>query len=161
MAFTKTPVNSTYQTKPIELVKELDSRGTSTAKDSYILNGYAESKQNKTTKEEMLAIFKRAGCSAIIAAVGASDIRGMFHWYGENRLFVAIDNAIYVYNATTYALVTTLAAAFGTTSGEVGFEEFMYSTGTVKVIATDGTTINVIDNANTVVPAVAPPVHFP
>lgn len=161
MAFTKTPANSTYQTKQLELVKELDSRGTSTAKDGYILNGYAETKQNKTTKEEMLSLFKRAGCSSIITAVGTNDIRGMFHWYGENRLFVAIDNAIYVYNATTYALVTTLAAAFGTTSGEVGFEEFMYSTGTVKVIATDGTTINIIDNVNTVTVVVGNPVHFP
>jgi hypothetical protein len=50
-----------------------------------------------------------------------------------------------------------------TTTGTIGFSEFLYDTGVVKLVVTDGTTLSTIDSANTVVAGADPdmPVHLP
>ena len=163
MAFSKTPEQSTYQTKQIRLVKELNSRGTNTNKDEDFVNFYPELIKNRNTKENELYLVKRDGSSEFIASVGSSSVRGLFFWEKENKLFVAVSDDIYIYNATTGVLATTLSTAFGTTTGHVGFCEFLYDDGSVKVVATDGTTLQTIDAAGTRVAGadVDQPGHLP
>lgn len=163
MAFSKTPATSTYQTKTIRLVRELNSRGVNTNKDEDYINCYAEQIKNRNTKENEIYLVKRPGASSFIASVDASSVRGLFHWEEQNRLFVAVSDDIYIYNSVSGALVTTLSTAFGTTTGHVGFCEFLYDTGSVKIVATDGTTMITIDSAGTKVVGVDAdmPVHLP
>ena len=149
MAFSKTPENSTYQTKQIRLVRELNSRGTNANKDEDYVNFYPEQIKNRNTKENELYLVKRDGSTEFIASVASSSVRGLFFWEKENQLFVAVSDDIYIYNATTGILATTLSAAFGTTTGHVGFCEFLYDDGSVKVVATDGTTLQTIDSSGT------------
>lgn len=163
MAFTKTPSESTYSTKKIRLVKELNNRGTDTSKDEDYLNVIPELIKNKNTKEDEINLIKREGSTSFISSVADENTRGLFFWESQNQLFVAINNTIRIYNVTTGVLITTLSAAFSTTTGEVGFCEFLYDTGTVKVVATDGTTLMTIDSAGTKVVSadVDMPVHLP
>lgn len=161
--FSKTPEQSTYQTKQIRLVRELNSRGTNTNKDEDYINFYPEIIKNRNTKENELYLVKRDGSSEFIASVAASSVRGMFFWEQQNQLFIAVSDDIYIYNATTGTLTTTLSTAFGTSSGHVGFCEFLYDDGSVKVVATDGTTLQTIDSSGTRVAGADGdmPVHLP
>lgn len=163
MAFSRTPEQSTYQTKQIRLVKEFNSRGTNANKDEDYVNFYPEQIKNRNTKENELYLVKRDGSTEFIASVASSSVRGLFFWEKQNQLFVAVSDDIYIYNATTGALTTTLSTAFSTTTGHVGFTEFLYDDGSVKVVATDGTTLQTIDSAGTRVAGadVDMPVHLP
>jgi hypothetical protein len=62
MAFTKTPVNSTYTTKSVGLAKELGSRGTTSAKDSYMRNCYVEMQKNKDTQDKEMLFWMTSTC---------------------------------------------------------------------------------------------------
>lgn len=162
MSFTKQPVNSTYSTKKVGLLKELASRGTSTAKDAYLLNAYAEIQEQKDIGDKDAIITSRAGVAEGIASVGTGGVRGAYLWKDQNKLFICVGADIYVYTASTGALVTTLSTVFGTTSGHVGMEEFLYADTTTKLVVTDGTTLKTIDTSNTVSAASATvPVHQP
>ena len=164
MAFTKTPEQSTYQTKRIRLVKEIDNRGTNSTKDVDYVNVYPELIKNRTTKEDEIILVKRDGSTQFIASVAAASVRGLFFWESQNQLFVAVEDDIRIYNATSAALLTTLTAALASSSAtHVGFTEYLYDNGTVKVVATDGTNLMTIDSAGTKVLCVDAdlPVHKP
>lgn len=162
MAYSKTPVQSTYQTEMVSLIKELNSRGTDTSKDEDFVNIIPELVKNKDTNETSFKLIKREGSTSFISLSGT--VRGCHYWKSENKLFFAISDDVYVYNASTGALITTLNTVFATTtSGDVGFCEFLYDTGAVKLVVTDGTTLSTIDTANTVVAGADAdmPVHLP
>jgi hypothetical protein len=151
VAYTKTPENSTYSTVEIDLLKLNQSRGTATNKDANLINCYPEFKFNKLTKEQEYTIVKRPGYTSYISAPSGTEARGAYYWKDQDKLYYAVDDDILVYTASTGALVTTLNAVFLTTTGNVGFTEFIYDTGTVKIVAVDGSRIVTIDSANTVV----------
>jgi hypothetical protein len=162
MAFTKSPEISTYDTTEFPFVRELDSRGVDTSKDNDYINIYFDAKVNQLTKEQRVYASKRSGSTEFIAATGSGEIRGIHYWEDQARLFVCIQGNIYVYNANTGALVTTIAT-FVSTTGTVGFSEFLYDTGIVKLVVSDGSTLVTIDSANTLVTGTDPdlPAHDP
>lgn len=162
MAFTKTPENNTYQTKQVSLIREFDSRNQTNNYDVDNLNCFFELIKNKLT-EPVFHVSKRAGTSTFGSALPSTNVRGLYYWEDQDRVFVAVDNDIRVINAATGATVTTLNNVFGTTSGEVGFTEFLYDDASVKLVATDGTTMITVDSANTVVTGADAdmPVHLP
>jgi hypothetical protein len=146
MAYNKTPQTSTYQTKTIQLVNSLNSRTGNVNKDTDFLNCFFEIAQNKLTGEKTIQVVKRAGLSSYIAS--ASSVRGIHYWEDQSKLFVASGTDVAIYNSDTGSLITTVTT-FGTTTGEVGFTEFLYDDNTVKVVITDGTTLGTMDTANT------------
>ena len=149
MAFSKTPQTSTYQTKEVNLLNEWLQRDTSLSKDNDALNCFYELVQNRKTGDKDFFVVKRAGTSAYPYVAASAVIRGMHYWEDQTKLFLAVDDDIYIVNSSTGALIATLSTAFGTSSGEVGFCEFLYDTNNVKVVATDGTTLITIDSSNT------------
>jgi hypothetical protein len=151
MAYSKNPEFSTYQTKPIPLISELNSRGSTTATDVDYLNCYVEYIKNKTTQQQEMSLRKRWGSTSLISLVNATT-RGWYYWEDQAKLFIAQSDDIYVYSIPSGTLSTTLNTVFPTTtSGPVGFTEFLYDNGTVKLVVTDGTTLSTIDTSNTVV----------
>lgn len=164
MAYSKTPQTSTYQTKDVSLLNEWETRDASSAKDNDAINCFYEIIQNKRTGEREFHVVKRDGTVAYGWTAPASTIRGIYHWRDQDKLFVATEDDISIVTASTGTLVTTLSAAFGTTSGEVGFCEFLFNTNNTKIIATDGTTCITIDSSNTkvvIVDADMPTPHLP
>lgn len=165
MAFSKQPEQSTYQTKQIKLLGELDRRGSNVDQDLDYLNCFVELTLNKMTGDQSYHIVKRAGLQTVTAApLPLGTVRGLYFWEDQSKIFVAVADDILVLNANTGAAITTLNNVFGTTTGDVGFTEFYYDDTTVKVVATDGTTLLTIDSANTVVPSAdgdLPTPHLP
>jgi hypothetical protein len=151
MAFTKTPAQSTYQTEQIKLLHSMDSRDGLATKDLDYLNCFVDIVQNKAAKDNDYHVVKRDGLTAYGPTLQSANVRGLHYWEDQNKIFVAVDDDIQVINATTGATITTLTTFFGTSSGTVGFAEFLYDDNTVKIVATDGTTLKTIDSSNTVV----------
>lgn len=147
MAFSKTPQTSTYQTKDVSLLNEWDARDASSTKDNDALNCFYEVIQNRRIGEKEFHVVKRDGTVAY-AWTAPAAIRGIYHWRDQDKLFVATEDDISIVTASTGVLVTTLTAAFSTSSGEVGFCEFLFNTNNTKIIATDGTTCITIDSSN-------------
>jgi len=163
MAFDKTPATSTYQTKQIPLLSEINSRAASVDTDVDYLNCYPELIKNKTTQEQKMSIRKRKGCSAVVTMPNTVT-RGCYYWEDQSKLYVAQSDDVLVYNMPAGTLATTLNTVFPTTTtGDVGFTEFLYETGEIKLVVTDGTTLSTIDSANTVVASADPdlPAHVP
>lgn len=149
MAFTKTPQNDTYQTKPFPLFQALDKRSNSTAYDADYLNCFFEVQQNKQLKDGTAHITKRAGTTTFGDTLPSANVRGVYYWEDQTKIYVAVDNDIVILHASTGATITTLSNVFSTSSGKVGFTEFYYDDTSVKVVVTDGTTLATIDSANT------------
>lgn len=162
MAYSKNPSLDTYQTKQIPLIMEMNSRGSTPTTDVDFLNCFPEYIKNKITQQQEISLRKRWGSSSLITLANAST-RGVYYWEDQSRLYVAQSDDVYVYSMPAGTLVTTLNAVFGTTSGDVGFTEFLYDDGTVKLVVTDGTTLSTIDSSNTVVAGADAdmPVHLP
>ena len=162
MPFDRTPSISTYQTKQLSLVAEMNSRASTPTKDVDYLNCFPEQLKNKTTKQQDISIRKRSGCTTL-AILAAGTIRGVYFWEDRAKAYVVIGDDIAIYSMPGGTLDTTLTSVFGTSTGEVGFTEFLYEDGTVKLVVTDGTTLSTIDTANTVVAGADAdmPVHLP
>lgn len=147
----------------LDLISQMNSRGSSAVTDVYYLNCFPELVKNKTTQEQDKKIRKRSGSQSSLV-LPATVTRGGYFWEDQNRIFIANGHNVTVYNASTLAIVTTLVNIFpATTTGDVGFTEFLYDTGIVKLVVTDGTTLSTIDSANVVVAGSDPdmPIHIP
>jgi len=143
MAFTKAPENSTYTTKKTQFQDSFDNRNGNITKDIDLLNVFFEINDRKERR-----CFKREGLLPYITLV-SSNVRGTYYWEDVSRVLVATDNDVTIYNSDTGAVVATLSNIFGTTSGVVGFSEFLYDSNEVKVVITDGTTLGTVDVSNT------------
>lgn len=151
MSYSKTPATSTYQTKQIQLITQMNSRGSVPTVDVNYLNCFPEAIKNKVTQQQEIRLRKRSGCSSVVT-LPSSTTRGWYYWEDQSRLYVAQGDDVLVYSVPAFALVTTLNNVFPTTiTGDVGFTEFLYEDGTVKLVVTDGTTLSTIDSSNVVV----------
>jgi hypothetical protein len=148
MAFNKAPTQSTYQTKDVKLLFNLDNRDGVFTKDQMAVNGFFDLINERQIQEKDYSFSSRDGLTTL--ATISTNIRGMYYWRDQNKLYVAYDDKIAILTATTGALVTTLTP-FLTTSGDVGFTEFYYDTGSTKLVVSDGSRLITIDSANTVV----------
>lgn len=151
MAFTKAPTQSTYQNKDVKLLFNLDNRDGAFTKDQMAVNGFFDLINEKQIQERDYSFISRDGLFPL--ATVSTNIRGMYYWRDQNKIYVAYDDRIDILTATTGALVTTLTP-FLTTSGDVGFTEFYYDTGSTKLVVSDGSQLITIDSANTVVTGV-------
>lgn len=164
MAFSKTPQTSTYQTKDVSLLNEWNTRDATSTKDNDALNCYYEIVQNKKTGDKEHWVVKRDGTVAYPYVASASTIRGIYYWEDQDKLFIATSDDISIITASTGAYVIGLSAAFTTSTGTVGFCEFLFDTNNTKICATDGTTLVTIDASNTLVTVVdadMPTPHIP
>lgn len=163
MAFSKTPQQSTYQTKTIELFRQVNNRSNVPTQDEDYLNCFVELITNKELKQQDKVFVKRPGTALYALPVTGSQIRGVHYNQDFTKLYYVVGDTMYIYNIVTNTLSTSIAAFFGTSSGDVGFCDYLYDTGVQVVIATDGTTLKQIDSANTVTACTDPdlPVHVP
>lgn len=143
-----TPVNSTYETKSIPPVSFLDSRDYTGLYDSVAINCLAEF--DKENGNDEILLVKRDGTEEVIASTGSGVVRGLFHWNGENKVFLSVGEDIYIYNSTDFSLITTLTGAFAAGTTQIGFCSYLYEDGTSVVMCTDGTTLNKITDANAI-----------
>jgi len=162
MAFNRAPSQSTYQTKDVKLIAEINNRDKTGTKDVIALNGFYDIIKNKTTQDGDYHFVKRDGTTTYAFTVPSTNFRGAYFWEDLDKLFVAYDDKIAVMTASTGALITTLSPA-GWSSGatDVGFTEFNYNTGVVNLVVSDGVKLITIDSSNTIVVGSSPDMPTP
>ncbi len=152
MAFNKAPSQSTYQTKDVKLIAEVNNRDKTGTKDVIALNGFYDIIKNKTTQDGDYHFVKRDGTVTYSYTLPSSNFRGGYFWEDLDKLFLAYDDKIAVLTASTGTLITTLSpAGWSSTTTDVGFTEFNYNTGIVHLVVSDGVKLITIDSSNTVV----------
>ena len=154
MPFSNAPISDTYRSEKVNLYREVATRDNgANGKDEDYLNVFIELVRQSKAEDSRKFIQKRSGSTLAIASVAASNIRGMYFWADQQKMYYCVGRNIYVYNVNTGSS-TTLTNVFASSTGTVGFCEYLYDTGVVKVVATDGTAtsgLNTIDSSNVVV----------
>jgi Phage stabilisation protein len=132
MAYSKTPVVQTYETKRVNFIANPQQRDTSGSKDFRLINMMTEVVNSAIGDQKKYYIKSRPGMTTSYSTNTAVG-RGMYNWMvsGTSYIMTVSGNKVY-YNGT---LVLTLA----TSTGQVGFTEFVSSTGVVKLVLLDGT----------------------
>lgn len=147
MAFSKAPSQDTYQTKPLKLIWALQNRGYSGIPQALATNGYFDLLQDRSTKEDDYHFVKRDGVFPYGLSLANPNIRGMYYWEDEDKLYVCYDDKIDIIDGDSAVLLST-QTPWSTTTGDVGFTEFYYDDGTTKVVASDGVNLCTFDSAN-------------
>jgi len=159
VAFTKNPVTSTYDTVRFDFAISPQQRaGGSKSKDARVLNMMVEPLNSPTDDNKRLFIKSRPGLTSAYT-VNSGVARGIYYWVFNGTGYILTVCADKVY--TNGVLVKTLA----TSTGEVGFTEFVSSTGTVTLVLLDGTNGYVFTDPTvaptTIVDADFPTPHIP
>jgi hypothetical protein len=161
MAYTKSPTLDTYSSERVQLYREMSTRdGGLSGKDEDYVNIFIETIKQQAAGDSRKFITKRSGTYAKVASVASLPVRGIIYWADQYKIFYCVGTNVYVHNVNTNT-TTTISSVFTSTSGEVGFCEYLYDTGTVVIVATDGTTLVTIDNSNTVTPCTDPDLPTP
>jgi hypothetical protein len=150
VAFSKQPEVATYKTQMIPLVREYNSRLSGVSKDADYLNVVFEQTKNRATKEDMVEIATRPWVASFSAALQSTAVREVYFWEAQSAFYVWVDNDIQIVNSVTGNVTATVSNALSTSSGAIGVTEFLYDSGEVKLVFTDGTDICTIDSTNTV-----------
>lgn len=151
MAYDKTPAQSTYQTKVIKLINQWETRNTTGTKDNDTVNCFFELVKNKSSQDNEYYVTSRDGTVLYPYTTFSTNIRGMYYWEDQDKLFVAFDQSIDIVRGSTGIHLATITPGFAAGTTDVGFTEFNYDTGAVKVVVTNGTVLGTIDSANTFV----------
>jgi hypothetical protein len=142
MAYTSSPQFQTYSTKSIKFDGTATQRlggGVARNRDIDIVNMYYD-RVSQENKQREVWLKKRPGLAATnydIGRTGANKIRGYYYHRESNRLYYAIGTKVRSFNfnsGTTFREVQTLT----TSSGHVGFCDFLKSDGTKYIVFTDG-----------------------
>lgn len=152
MPYTKQPTQDTYSSEDIDLTREISHRAGNAAnfnKDEDYLNVFLEDVKNKYAGDSRQFLMKRAGSTLAIPSVVSNNIRGSFYWADQSKLFYATTTDIQVHNFNT-GTTTTISGVFATTTGTVGFTDYIYDNGTIVLIASDGAKLVKIDTSNAV-----------
>lgn len=142
MPYSKTPAIQTYETKRVNFISNPQQRGTDATKDFRLVNMMVEVLKSPVGDQSKYYIKSRPGVStAFTTATGEG--RGIYYWVrnGTGYCMAVVGNKVYA-NGTN---VLTLA----TSTGTVGFTEFVSSTGTVSLILLDGTDGYVFSDSTT------------
>lgn len=144
MAFTRTPDTNTYQTIPLKFdgFPTYRSGDLSIQRDCNIVNLYYDriSQENKTRE---VYLKKRPGLRATAYNLNKNlptdAMRGYYYDTASNRLYWAVNNKVYSVTPDSGTSIRTVAT-LATSSGYVGFCEFLQtSTSTRFILVSDGT----------------------
>jgi len=133
MAFNRNPQQNTYDSNRISFVGDLQQRnGVDLTKDYRLVNMMVELHDSPTQETKKAYIKSRPGMIAAYT-VNVGVARGMYYWTvaGVGYAISVVAEKIYV-NGVYLSSVTT-------TTGPVGFTEFVSSLGAVSLVLVDGT----------------------
>lgn len=144
MPYSKTPVIQTYETKRVNFISNPQQRNTNAAQDFRLLNMMVEVIKSPVGDQSKYFIKSRPGVATAFTTA-AGEGRGIYYWVisGTGYCMAVVGNKVYA-NGTN---VLTLA----TSTGSVGFTEFVSSTGIVSLVLLDGTDGYVFSNSTTAV----------
>lgn len=146
MAFSKTPMGDTYQTKLVPLIKPLSNRTPDSAYspnyDMDPLNVIYERTRDSLTGEDFYTVMSRDGITPfknMTADMPGGDIVfGVYLWTRPGIYVVVTSTRLLRYSAATLALLGTTTITSGTFP-RADFQEFTFDSGSaVLVVSTPG-----------------------
>lgn len=144
MAYSKTPVVQTYETKRVNFIANPQQRSGSADKDFRLINMMTEVVNSPVGDQKKYYVKSRPGVSQAYSTTTGVG-RGLYYWVisGTGYAMAVVGNKVYS-NGTA---VLTLS----TSTGRCNFTEFVSSTGTVSLVLLDGTKGYVFSDASTAV----------
>lgn len=142
MAYTKTPMESTYQTKRVPMMFESEARAWNN-QDTLAQNVLFELYKGEQTGDSYFEVIKRPGTVQLTDRGAAAIILGVYYSKTtESIVYAYPGNVVVTRNgvATTYAFPGMFAF-----DQNPGFTEFLYQDGTTDIIVSDGFIIASID----------------
>ena len=136
MAYSNSPSLQTYETKRVSFIQPLLQRsGLTPTKDARLVNIMTEKIDNPLEEHRKYYLRTRPGLtlSYTLDAVNMRTPRGIYVWvyYGNSYVFSVVGNQVYVNGV--------LRDTLSTSTGQVGFTEFVSSLGIVTLVMVDGT----------------------
>jgi hypothetical protein len=142
MAYSKTPVVQTYETKRVNFIANPQQRSSNPDKDFRLVNVMAEVITTPVGDNKKYFIKSRPGMTTTYTTQ-TGEGRGIYYWVvgGIGYAMAAVGNKVYS-NGTEVLTLTT-------STGKVGFTEFVNSTGVVSLVLLDGVKGYVFSNPTT------------
>jgi hypothetical protein len=172
MAYSKTPMQDTDQTKQIPLFHDWESRENSLAfpagtRGTEAQNLVVEVIKNEVNGDAYVRAIKRDG-SELVFTMNTDPgevVCGIYYWKRANRLVGVSATRINFWNLDTGVLTTSSVINMpnGPITG-IGFTEFLYDNGTTDLVVSDGQFLNLVNQAAVVTVVVDPdfpPTHNP
>jgi hypothetical protein len=143
MPYSKTPAIQTYETKRINFISNPQQRSNDANKDFRLVNMMVEEIKSPVGDNKKYYVKSRPGLSQAYTTQ-TGEGRGIFYWtYGGNSYCMAVVGDKVYANGTA---VLTLS----TSTGHVGFCEFLTTTNSPKLVLLDGTNGYVFSAYNSV-----------
>lgn len=145
MAYTKAPMVSTYQTKTIPLMEAWETRNITGNKDVNNVNVVWDVIRDQTTGEQYFEAIKRDGCVNFVSPDPGGSCLGLYFWDFYALTVVVTSAFIRAYDSSGN-LALSVASPY-VTDTHIGFTPFLYDSGVVTLIITDGTTLGELTSA--------------
>lgn len=150
MAYTKTPMESTDQTKTVPFLFELETRSPTESKDNDALNVVWDIVPNQGTGDGYYQAVKREGLSAFETTATPEAVNGLFYWAQGNVVVAAGEFGLQAYFTNGTSSWSSAVAIFSDSAKQIGFTNFAYEDGTNDLIVTDGNVLAKVTVAGTV-----------
>lgn len=128
MAFTQNPVDKTQSTKRFSFVGPMEQRSSSSSKDQRFVNWLPELTEGPAKENKQWWLRTRPGLTSVYTTTNSTP-RGCYYW--NSHVMSVAGSSIY-YDGTFLSTITT-------STGNVGWAEFLDSTGVRKLVMLDGT----------------------
>lgn len=146
MAFTKTPMQDTAQTKTVPFLSEWETRNSTNNADVDNLNVVWDLVQDQANGTYFEAI-KREGLSAFKTATGIPY--GAYYWEFNNMYVLITSFGLEVFS-TTAGGGPSFSTALATGDSRVGFTEFLFDNGNVHLVFINNNKAWIYDGVGTV-----------
>lgn len=153
MAYTQTPVSSTVITKRFNFTGSNEQRDGFPNKDQRYVNFVPEKTVGLAKSDSTWWLKNRPGITPIHGIPVSGELRGAFYWNTDTPAHMSVTGNSICYNGT-------FLSAIATSTGQVGFTEFLDSSGNRRLILLDGTN-GYIFTAYNVPPILITDVNFP
>lgn len=127
MAYTNSPETSTYTTKRVSFVNNPQQRGSNVNQDARLVNLLVDKFTSTEGATPKYYTKSRPGLQETYSTTSGTG-RGLYVWRGAT--FSVVGNSVY--------RNTSFVQSLSTYSGQVGFTEFVNSSGTVSLVLVDG-----------------------
>lgn len=155
MAYTKTPMNDTYQTKRVPMLFEREARAWDNY-DTTAQNVLFELYKGEQTGDAYFEVIKRAGIGRITDLPGTDALTGVYWSESLSALVWTKKDTITVFYNNTQ--VSYSVPGLFTLDERAGFTDFLYQDGHIDIIVSDGTLIAAVNPAAGTVSFTANPV---
>lgn len=130
MAYSKAPIQSTYDTKRVNILENPSQRGASASYDYSLVNMMVDVVEMPATGQKKIFVKNRPGLTTRSVSANTGEGRGIFYWETYTALIHVVGNKVYFNNSVLITLTTS--------TGSVGIAEHVDQDALHTLILLDG-----------------------